>query len=129
MRRSHNNCNQNVEIAIKTFKDFKVAGPYSSLMFFQPRQITVYKEKARNTTRLLFSFSRVPCQTAKLASALRKPQVIFHLSMCGIFHALIIAAAPFIVCAGSTNDDLLINLDHDVTNLAPVPQQIDGERK
>lgn len=60
------------------------------------------------------------CQIAELASVLRKPKVIFHLSMWGIFHVLVMPTAPFIVCAGSTNDDLLINLAHDVTDLAPV---------
>lgn len=34
------------------------------------------------------------------------------------------AAAPFIVCAGSTNDDSLVNLDHDVTDPAPARQRI-----
>lgn len=34
------------------------------------------------------------------------------------------AAAPFIVCAGSTNDDSAVNLDHDVTDPAPARQRI-----
>lgn len=34
------------------------------------------------------------------------------------------AAAPFIVCAGSTNDDSLVNLDYDVTDPAPARQRI-----
>lgn len=40
--------------------------------------------------------------------------------MCGIFHVLVMPAAPFIVWAGSTNDEWVINLAHDVTDLAPV---------
>lgn len=104
-----------------------------SVMFSQLTNYCIYKEKSRNTTTRLrphppTTRSLSVCQTAELASALRKPQVIFHLSMCGIFHALVMPAAPFIVCAGSTNDDLVINLAYDVTDLAPVRQQIDGEQ-
>lgn len=62
-------------------------------------------------------------QKAELASVLRKPQVIFHLSMCGIFLALVIPAAPFIVWAGSTNDEWVVNLAHDLTDLAPATQR------
>lgn len=98
-------------------------------MFSQPWQITVYTKESLEILPGFFPPPRLllfPCQTAELASALRKPQVIFHLSMCGIFHALVMPAAPFIVWAGSTNDDFLINLAHDVTDLAPVRQRIDG---
>lgn len=44
--------------------------------------------------------------------------------MCGIFHALVMPAAAFIVRAGSTNDDSVVNLAHDVTDLAPARQRI-----
>lgn len=44
--------------------------------------------------------------------------------MCGIFHALVMPAAAFIVGAGSTNDDSVVNLAHDVTDLAPARQRI-----
>lgn len=36
------------------------------------------------------------------------------------------AAAPFIVCAGSPNDDSVVNLDHDVTDPTPARQRIAG---
>lgn len=44
--------------------------------------------------------------------------------MCVIFHALVMPAAAFIVGAGSTNDDSVVNLAHDVTDLAPARQRI-----
>lgn len=43
--------------------------------------------------------------------------------MCGMFHALVMPAAAFIVGAGSTNDDSVVNLAHDVTDLAPARQR------
>lgn len=90
-------------------------------MFSQLRQIAVYTEK---------SLEIPPGGSSSLSNspaglrAHRKPQVIFHLSTCGILHALVMAAAPFIVCAGSTNDDSVVNLDHDVTDPAPARQRI-----
>lgn len=42
----------------------------------------------------------------------RKPQAIFHLSTCGIFHALPVAAQP-----ARPHDDLPVNLTCDVIDL------------
>lgn len=90
----------------------------------------IYNKKSRNTTSV-FPPTPTPilCQKAELAYAHRKPQVIFHLSMCGIFHVLVMPAAPFIVWAGSTNDEWVINLAHDVTDLAPVRQRRWGAKR
>lgn len=93
--------------------------------------MTVYTKKSPEIQlgSIPLSLSLVLCQKAELASVLRKPQVIFHLSMCGIFHTLVMPAAPFIVWAGSTNDGWVINLAHDVTDLAPARQRRWGAQR
>lgn len=108
-------------IAIETFKGFG-AGKLNSLshVFTTSTNCCVHREKSRNTAGRLLPLSNRPAGLC----AHRKPQVIFHLSTCGILHALAVAAAPFTVCAGSTNDDSLVNLDHDVTDPAPAKQRI-----
>lgn len=49
--------------------------------------------------------------------------------MCGIFHALIMPEAPFIIWAGSSNDEWVINLAHDVTDLAPARERRWGAQR
>lgn len=93
-----------------------------SPVFSQLRQIAVYTEKSLEIPRR----GSPLCQSAAGLCAHRKPQVIFHLSTCGILHVLVMAAAAFIVCAGSTNDDSVVNLDHDVTDPAPARQRRAG---
>lgn len=52
---SFNNCNENVEIAIKTLKDFRAGKPNSfSNVCTTLTNYCIYKEKSRNTTRPLF---------------------------------------------------------------------------
>lgn len=91
--------------------------------------MTLYTTKSPEIQFRSIPPSLVPCQKAELASVLRKPQVIFHLSMCGIFHALVMPATTFIVWAGSTNDEWVINLAHDVTDLAPARQRCWGTKR
>lgn len=47
----------------------------------------------------------------------KKPQDIFLLSTCGIFHALPMAAALFTVQPARPHDNLPVNLTHDVIDL------------
>lgn len=89
-------------------------------MFSQPWQITVYTKKS---PEILHPPPPPPWEAAKLASALRKTTSSFPSFHVWNFSCICHASRSLysVSCIY-----LLINLEHDVTDLAPVGKQTDG---